>query len=163
MKKYKNNILLFNDILSTGGVERILSYISMNCFVDSNKSILVFDAGKIDFPYEGEIIDLKLSPPPYNNLIKEIFILTKCIIKVRKIKKEKKISLCISHKEGPNFVNILSGISKTIVTVHEYKSTGLRFHGFMNWVVKSIIKKPLKTFYFDYISFTQIIFLFIFF
>lgn len=137
-----NRVIIFTDMLAKGGVGRIVSYLMNYLSGDFDKYLLLFDRNRIDFSFQGEILDLEEVPPPYSNMLKECFILFKCLIKTLKFKKRLRPSICISFKEGPNFINVLSGHCRVIVSVREHKSKGIRFRSvFMCALVKWVIKK----------------------
>lgn len=136
----KIHVALLNDIFCRGGVERILSYQSNALFSESGGVIFLFDNSRIDFTYTGSIVPLDINPPPYSNIFAETYFLIKGIFALRAAKKKHNIHVCISHKEGPNFINILTGLSKVVVTVHEFKSRGIKYRGWKKNLVKFMIK-----------------------
>ena len=61
------------------------------------------------------------------------------ILKFRLFKKRNKVDLSISHLEGADYVNILSGISRTIIWVHGSKTHDRKIGGTLGWLRKRIM------------------------
>ena len=131
MRRISNegNIAFFTHGLIQGGVERTVSNLSLYFPTHFNNKIVLFNSQQINYPYSGDIIDLKLKIPPYKNILEEAYYLLKGVYVLRKIKDKNNINVCISLKEGPNFINILSGGQGNIISVREHKSSGIRFSG----------------------------------
>lgn len=55
------------------------------------------------------------------NLFSKLINFNRRIIKLRRLKRKFKADLCISHMEGANFINILSGVCSRIVVLHGSK------------------------------------------
>lgn len=131
-------VALLNDIFQKGGVERVLSYMSLVLFKGPG-IIFLFDPGRIDFDYRGTLVDLKVKSPPYGGMLEEAYCLLKGLFKLWRQKRRHGVDVCISHKEGPNFINILSAYSKCIVVVHEHKSSGIKYAGIKHTIVRWLV------------------------
>lgn len=140
MDAKKDKVAILNDIFQRGGVERILSYMSTNLFTEREGVIFLFDDSKIDFEYSGQLLSLNVKAPPYASILEESFNLLKGLCKLIYAKKRYGVQVCISHKEGPNFINVLSNVSKSIVTVHEPKSVGIKYKGLKRSIVTLLIR-----------------------
>ena len=83
------------------------------------------DTFRTDYPYDGKMIDLGIS---WENrgLLSRLYNFIKAILHLRKIKKENDFDLVIGHGELASFPNILSGISKNIVVVHENRFAAIK-------------------------------------
>lgn len=107
--------------LKSGGAERVLSTLSLNLSKDYKQYIFTWNAKEVDYEFNSEIIEIKTENS--RSLLKNLYILIKRVIKVRKYKKKFNIDCAISHLEGANIVNILSKRKeKTIITVHNFQS-----------------------------------------
>jgi glycosyltransferase involved in cell wall biosynthesis len=138
--KVISKVAILNDKFHGGGTERLLSYMSDNFLSKNEGIILLFDNSKIDFNYSGQLVSLGVKPPPYSDIFQESFYLLKALLKLFYIKRKHKLQICISQKEGSNFINVLSSSSKSIVTVHEPKSAGIKYKGLKRLAVKYLIK-----------------------
>ncbi|HRE51712.1 MAG TPA: glycosyltransferase [Flavitalea sp.] len=126
MKKKKNLLLLINQ-LHSGGAEKVMASLSVEFSAFYNITLVIFnDPGKIDFPYNGELIAIPLpysSDTHHNNPFKRGIRFFYLIRKLRKIKKQKNIDVSISFLEAANIVNILSSTrEKLILSVRSYLS-----------------------------------------
>jgi glycosyltransferase involved in cell wall biosynthesis len=133
------HLALLNDGFSGGGVERMLSYMSVGLLADGGY-VFLFDSTRVDFEYGGELVSLQVKPPPYSGLVEEMRQLLRALWQLRRAKRRYAIRVCISHKEGPNLINVLSGGSRAIVTVHELKSSGIKYRGWRRALVRMVIR-----------------------
>lgn len=140
MSRNASRMALLNDRFTGGGTERVLSYLSVNLFRQRSGMVFLFDDTAIDFEYGGELVGLGVKPPPYDGLFQEGISLLGGVVRLRRAKRRHGVELCISQKEGPNFVNVLSSASKSIVTVHEHKSTGMRYRGIRRLLIGWLIR-----------------------
>jgi glycosyltransferase involved in cell wall biosynthesis len=136
----RETVALLNDHLYGGGTERVLSYLSSSLFAEGDGLIVVFDDSRKGFDYRGRIVSLAVAAPPYGSMLQEILSLLTAWVRLRRAKRRHDIQVCISQKEGPNFINILSGGFRRVVTVHEHKSSGIRYTGFMRRLVGLMIR-----------------------
>ncbi|MFW6029413.1 MAG: glycosyltransferase [Halanaerobiales bacterium] len=118
----KKNIAILIPKLTNGGAERVASNLSLYLSEDKyNKHVIVYDADKRDYPFEGELISLdsKSIVNPFGKIINFI----KRVYKLKKIKKEHNIHTTISLLSGPNLVNIFAKRNdKVIVSVRNFVS-----------------------------------------
>jgi glycosyltransferase involved in cell wall biosynthesis len=138
-KTGKTRLALLNDQFFGGGVERMLSYMSCGLF-DDDGLIFLFDGSRIDFEYRGRIVELGVKQPPYSGIAEECRQLLRALRSLRRLKRRHAVDVCISHKEGPNLINVLSGRSRAIVTVHELKSSGIKYGGWRRRLVRAVIR-----------------------
>ena len=54
------NIAFLIPSLRNGGAERVLSNMSINLDEKFNQTIIVWDSNNIDYPYNGEIVDIQV-------------------------------------------------------------------------------------------------------
>lgn len=116
----KQNVLFFIFRLYGGGAERIVSNLSQAWSSKYNVKIAVYDLEERTYPYGGELIRIKL---PFaenvakNGKIARLVRLLTLVVKLRRLKKQYAIHSCISFAEQANIINILSGRSRTIISV----------------------------------------------
>jgi len=105
-KKIKK-VIFFTPMLDTGGMERVISDLSLN-LPDSVESIIVLFADQTSYPYDfkGKIISLDL---PSNNVLPlKIYYFFVGIIRLRKIIKKEKPDRVVSFGFQANIINIFS-------------------------------------------------------
>ena len=131
------NIAFLIPSLRNGGAERVLSNMSINLDEKFNQTIIVWDSNNIDYPYNGEIVDIQVFNK--DSILENIGVLLKRIKEVKKYKKEKSIDTTISLLEGPNIVNIFSRKKdKVIISVHNFQSKERK--GMYGKIFKFLIK-----------------------
>ncbi|WP_144235658.1 glycosyltransferase [Planomicrobium okeanokoites] len=118
----RKNIAIIISNLSGGGAQRVASNLSMHLSgINYKKNLVIFDNKKIEYKYEGNLINLEtnISANPVGKLF-NFFIR---IRRMRKIKKRENISTSISLLSGPNLVNLFSMKNdRVIVSVRNYLS-----------------------------------------
>jgi len=82
---------------------------------------------------------LSLEVPAGKNIVGKVYNFFARIRRFRKFKKQHKIDLCISHLEGADYVNVLSGITKTILWVHGSKTHDQNIDKSIGWLRKQIL------------------------
>ncbi len=146
-------ILLITRTLSSGGAEKVVGKLSIELSKFYNVSILLFNAERIDYPYEGRIIDLKtdLGPTLFAKIIGNI----KRYIQIKKIKKGSAFDSAISFLTIPNILNLLTKRKeKTVISIRNYqpKKKNLVFEWFYGRLLKRAnhivtVSKQLEDYY----------------
>ncbi|ADI74118.1 glycosyl transferase group 1 [Methanohalobium evestigatum Z-7303] len=137
-------VALFVNTLKNGGAERVTSNLSLNLSNDYNKKLILYNKDQIDYPYDGDIIDLNIDQSnPVKITVNNIFLKTyrflKVMLKLKKVKKEHNISTTISFLNNPNILNLFSKYDdKTIISVRNYNSKLLS--GFDGKIYSVLIK-----------------------
>lgn len=108
------NILIIIQKLKGGGAERAAANLSKDLSQNYNVKIVVFDGSDVAYPYEGELVDLKL--PPGKNFIEKVILFVRRLIKIKSIKKKYNISCSISFLEGANLLNVLTKKQEVVIT-----------------------------------------------
>lgn len=118
----KKNIGLLIPTLNEGGAERAISRLSYILENEGyNVFMIVFDAKLKYHEHAGELINLNssVSKSIFGKFLNTII----RVLKLRKVKKEKKLDTVISYLDGANIVNILSkSKERCIVSIRNYKS-----------------------------------------
>ena len=95
-----------------------------------------------DEAFEGdrslEVISLEV--PGGRTLLQKFYYFILRIVRLRKLKKKKKIDVAISHLEGADYINLLSGRSeRTICWIHGTKKHDSNIEGVMGMIRKNIL------------------------
>lgn len=116
----KSLFLLISN-LEGGGAQRVVSTLSAGLSGHYQVKLILHDAGRTDYDYQGEIVDLG-TPVASAAPGKALFFIRR-VFKLRKLRKVFKPAAVISFLESSNFVNLFAGGSgKTILSVRNYKS-----------------------------------------
>lgn len=114
-------IILLTRTLSQGGAEKVLSTVSLNLPSEYKKIIVVYDDTRIDYEYDGKLIDLKTKVS--KNLVLKFKSFYYRVKEMKNIKKQENTDVAISFLDSPNFVNLFSKSNeKVIISVRNYKS-----------------------------------------
>lgn len=130
---------ILTEALKQGGVERTVVNLD-NSLSQYEKIVILYDSTDMSYDVFSQVHDLGLHIFPFKNILQEIYTVIVGSIKLRKLKVSDNIDICISFKENPNIINILSGKTLSIVSVREYKSSGFKFSGFLSFVIKNLIR-----------------------
>lgn len=130
-------IAIISPFMANGGAERVAITEAEALSHYFDVTLIVMDSFKIDYPYSGKMIDMKLSLMD-RNIPKRIFNMAASVWKLRKLKKMHRFDVVISHGELANLPNILSGGQKNIIVVHQNRFAALKdMQGkAVNWLIK---------------------------
>jgi glycosyltransferase involved in cell wall biosynthesis len=134
-------IALFSEGLGQGGVERSISLLS-SVLSDFCRLYIIIcdDASSVKQPYAGTLISINTPLSLTNSIFADVLAVIGGCIKLWKIKRQFKIDYCISMKEAPNLMNILSSPSRSIIGIREFKSSGIRHRGVSRQIVINVFK-----------------------
>ena len=133
----KNSIGLIISNLSGGGAQRVVSNLSFGLSSYFKLYIILHDGKRIDYPYEGQLVDLET--PVGKGFLKKTAVFMKRILKLREVKRRVKPYTVVSFLESSNFINLLSGgKSRNIISVRNYKSK--QSSGFLGKLFTVMIK-----------------------
>jgi len=129
---------ILTEALKQGGVERTIVNLD-NSLSQYEKKIILYDSSDISYEVSSSIHNIGLAIYPFKNIIQEISTVLIGALKLRKYIASEDIKICISFKEHPNIINVLSGKSLSIISVREHKSSGLKFRGILGFLIKYMI------------------------
>lgn len=118
-------IAVITPFLANGGAERVAITGAEWLGKYFDVTLVVMDSFHVDYPYQGKMIDMKVSLVD-RNILKRLYNMGLSVARLKKLKKEHRFDLVISHGELANLPNILSGGKHTIVTVHENRFKALK-------------------------------------
>jgi glycosyltransferase involved in cell wall biosynthesis len=132
-------IAIITPFLANGGLEKVAIVGAQELCKDFDVTLVVMDTFHIDYPYDGEMVDLNVSLLN-RNIFKRFYNIVKSTIKLKKLKKQKDFDLVISHGELANLPNVFSGGTKNILAVHENRFAAVKdVQGkFVNRIIKYI-------------------------
>ena len=110
-------IAIITPFLAQGGLEKVAIVGAEELSKDYDVTLIVMDSFRIDYPYSGKMIDMKLSLMD-RGVSKRLYNVIASILKLRKLKKEHRFDLVISHGELANLPNVFSGGEKNILVIH---------------------------------------------
>lgn len=117
-KNLCKRVLFVIPYLSIGGAERALSNIVMHFPKDWEMDILVNSDKRIDYPYKGRLLSLKIDEnPKTDSVIFQAKVFLKRWRTLIKLKRENKYTACVSFLDSTNIANILSGNKECRVIV----------------------------------------------
>lgn len=118
-------IAIITPFLANGGLEKVAIVGAQELSKDFDVTLIVMDTFHIDYPYDGKMIDLKVSLIS-RNIFKRLFNIFKSTLKLRKLKKQQCFDLVISHGELANLPNVFSGGSNNILVIHENRFAAVK-------------------------------------
>ena len=118
-------VAVITPFLAQGGLEKVAVTGAQELEKYFDITLIVFDTFKVDYPYDGKLIDLKV-PFQNRNFLKRIISLIKIIFKLSKLKKHNKFDLIIVHGELANLAAVFSGRGNHIVVIHENRFKAIK-------------------------------------
>ena len=139
------NVLLLIPQLTFGGAERV--------FHDHGRELAraghtvtecVFDSrGRVDFPTHNRLVGLDV-PAAGSSPLSKASVWRKRVQRLRQLKRELRIDVCISHLEGADYLNLLSkGTEQVIICVHNSKRHDPGFAGMSGWLRRRVLMPRL--------------------
>ena len=132
-------IAIITPFLANGGLEKVAIVGAEELSKYFDVTLIVMDSFHIDYPYNGKMIDLKVSLMD-RGVFKRLYNIASSTLKLRKLKKEHGFDLVISHGELANLPNVFSGGKSNILAVHENRFAAIKdLQGkFVNKIIKYI-------------------------
>ena len=136
----RKKILLLIPNLGFGGAQRVFSkqammlsnrYEVVECTFNNNHKGVYSSYGRIT----------TLAVPAGNNIFTKAYYFLKRCWQLRRLKNEERPDITISHMEGANYVNILSGgKGRKILVIHGSKTApDSNYTGFLDWVQRRVL------------------------
>ena len=141
ISKTPKNILLLIPQLSFGGAERVFHDQGRELARAGHKvTECVFDSkAQVDFPTQNRLIGLDV-PAAGSSAFSKAQVLRQRIWRLRQLKRELAIDLCISHLEGADYLNLLSkGKERVILCVHNSKRHDPGYSGASGWLRRHLL------------------------
>ncbi|WP_140465035.1 glycosyltransferase [Hymenobacter nivis] len=120
-KLRRKNILLLIPQLTYGGAERVFHDHGQELARHHRVIECVFDSRtEVAFPTQNQLVALDV--PAGTGPLGKLRALVQRVQRVRALKREHEIDLCISHLEGADYLNLLSkGTEKVVLCIHNSK------------------------------------------
>lgn len=130
-------IMLIGRQLSSGGAEKVMAQLSIELSRLYPVVIVVFNGTRIDYLFEGELIDLKSTLKP--NIVAKLIGNFHRIRRIKTLKKSHQITHTISFTTTPNIVNVLSKTHDQVITsIRNYDTDQDTHNRFKKWYMKRI-------------------------
>ncbi|RZJ94673.1 MAG: hypothetical protein EOO60_02505 [Hymenobacter sp.] len=139
------NILLLIPQLTFGGAERVFHDHGRELAARGHRvTECVFDSSTpVDFPTRNALVALDV-PPAGSSPLSKLRTLQQRVRRLRQLKQELRIDVCISHLEGADYLNLLSkGREQVILCVHNSKRHDPGFRGMQGWVRRRLLMPSL--------------------
>lgn len=137
------NILLLISNLGLGGAQRVFHDHSVELGRHFPVTEVVFnlDGGNV-YPSTNELVSLEVGGG--GSPLTKMRNFWRRIKQLKKLKRERKTDVCISHLEGADYVNLLSkGTEKVILCVHGSKLHDANIQGAVGWLRKKVLLPAL--------------------
>lgn len=135
------NILLLIPELRFGGSGRVF-HDHGRAFARAGHAVTecVFDSrARIDFPTQNQFVGLDVAPAGVSALGK-LRMLGRRVRRLRQLKRELRIDVCISHLEGADYLNLLSrGREQVVLCVHNSKRHDPAYSGVAGWLRRRVL------------------------
>jgi len=118
-------IAIITPFLANGGLEKVAVVGAEELMKYYDVTLIVMDTFHIDYPYDGNMIDLHVSLMD-RGVFRRLYNIVKSTLKLRRLKKENCFDVVISHGELANLPNVFSGGRHNILTVHENRLAALK-------------------------------------
>ena len=114
--------LLINT-LSNGGAERVVSRLSKILGRDNEIFLILYTDAGISYDYSGTLINMDIAPAE-GNILKKALLPIRRSKALKKIKRDRKLDICISFMASPNIVNLLGRVKgcKTAISIRNFTS-----------------------------------------
>jgi glycosyltransferase involved in cell wall biosynthesis len=132
--KTKPTVLLLIPNLTFGGAQRVFHYLSLSLSTKYEVIECVFNRDEIvAFPTTNKLITLDVKAG--RNFLDKAFRFAQRVSRLRKIKKQYDVDVCISHLEGADLVNVMSKSGEAIITwVHGSKEHDKNISGAVGYL-----------------------------
>lgn len=135
----RKNILLLIPQLTYGGAERVFHDHGQQLAQHHHVIECVFDSQtEVAFPTSNTLVALDV--PAGTGIVGKMLSFVRRIQRVRAIKREHHIDVCISHLEGADYLNLLSkGPEQVLLCIHNSKRHDPNIRGTLGWLRRRIL------------------------
>ncbi|WP_345075166.1 glycosyltransferase [Hymenobacter fastidiosus] len=135
----RKNILLLIPQLTYGGAERVFHDHGQELARQHRVIECVFDSStEVAFPTRNTLVALDI--PAGSGVGGKLLTFWRRIQRVRALKREHSIDVCISHLEGADYLNLLSkGHEKVLLCVHNSKRHDPNIRGALGWLRRRVL------------------------
>lgn len=145
MGKHSSNIIMLLPNYGFGGAQKVHTQLVKFFSTKFNIIEVVFNNDECDV-FKGSGLKVSLEIEAGQNLISKTYLFLKRCWRLNRLKAKFNCSVCISHMEGANFVNLLSfGRGKRILCIHGSKTTDSNRKG----LIRLIENRFLIPFFFN--------------
>ena len=135
----KNRALLLIPNLGTGGAQKVFRQQMKLLSRELDVMGCVFNRDGF-LPQDHDSNLHSLDVPGGSNVISKTFFFFKRIARLRRLKKELDIKVCISHLEGADYVNLLSRRNDRVIAwIHGTKTFDQNISGWLGWLRKKVL------------------------
>ncbi|MBX0292128.1 glycosyltransferase [Hymenobacter sp. HSC-4F20] len=135
----RKNILLLIPQLTYGGAERVFHDHGQQLARHHHVVECVFDSStEVAFPTSNTLVALDV--PAGTGLVGKLRSFVGRIRRVKQLKREHRIDVCISHLEGADYLNLLSkGPEQVLLCIHNSKRHDPNIRGALGWVRRRLL------------------------
>ncbi|WBO84969.1 glycosyltransferase [Hymenobacter yonginensis] len=135
----RKNILLLIPQLTYGGAERVFHDHGQQLARHHHVVECVFDSNTdVAFPTANTLVALDV--PAGTGLVGKLRSFVGRIQRVKQLKREHRIDVCISHLEGADYLNLLSkGPEQVLLCIHNSKRHDPNIRGALGWVRRRLL------------------------
>ncbi|OGX84181.1 glycosyltransferase [Hymenobacter glacialis] len=135
----RKNILLLIPQLTYGGAERVFHDHGQQLARHHHVVECVFDSGtEVAFPTSNTLVTLDV--PAGVGIVGKLCSFVQRIGRVKQLKREHRIDVCISHLEGADYLNLLSkGPEQVLLCVHNSKRHDPNIQGALGWLRRRVL------------------------
>lgn len=132
------SVLIVTTGLGLGGAQAVyrLQISELARFYNTTGCVFNWE-GRLDSEDVTSIISLEVDGG--KNYLDKVFRFLTRVKRLRSLKKSLGIELCISHLEGADYINILSGVSKNVCWIHGSKKSDRNISGLLGFVRHNIL------------------------
>ncbi len=135
---HRKKILLLIPNLDFGGAQRSFSKLSIELAKSHDVHVAVFNTfDSVAYPYGGTLLDLQIAGA--HTILGKIKNFIQRVKKVKRIKQEYQVEVCISFLEGADYINLLSKHKeKVIVSIRGSKIFDAEINGWLGIIRKRV-------------------------
>lgn len=135
----RKNILLLIPQLTYGGAERVFHDHGQELARQHRVIECMFDSRtEVAFPTQNQLVALDV--PAGAGIVGKLSTFIKRVQRVKALKQEHNIDVCISHLEGADYLNLLSkGPEQVLLCIHNSKRHDPNIRGVLGWLRRRVL------------------------